>query len=451
MMSKIFIVDDDIIFARMLENYLIKRGYQVVARYSYFEGIKGVDELNFDLALLDYKFLNGTGIDILMKIKESKPEVPVIMMTSLNEVRLAVRVMKSGAFEYITKPINHEELLLVLNEALNSLSNQSSANDISPNSSSFQLDFFLTPSKVSQNLMELIDLVSPTPMTVLLNGESGTGKEYVARLIHKSSTRKNHPFIAIDCGTLTTELAGSELFGHVKGAFTGAVENKIGAIQRADKGTLFLDEIGNLNYDVQIKLLRFLQERNLNPLGSEKTINVDIRLILATNENLDQAISKGEFRSDLYHRINEFPINLPTLRDRKEDLVFFCKHFLNLSNKELNKNVININSEVMEALKAYHWPGNLRELKNVIKRAVLLCKTDELCANNFPYDLIHGLYEKPEDFDNLKDLHNSQEKELILKVLKDNNFNKSKTADALKIDRKTLYNKLDLHNINFKK
>jgi two-component system, NtrC family, response regulator HydG len=442
-MPKIFIVEDDIVFLKVIEKFLTNKGYSVKTCLNFFDGMKQVEHEDFDLALLDYRLPNGNGIEILNKIRKTKPHVPAIIMTSLNEVRLAVKAVKAGAFEYITKPINHEELMLLIHEAIYSTKDSLVSDTTSIPISSMPLDFVKPESETSKKLLRHIEMVSPTNMTVLLTGESGTGKEYVARLIHASSNRSKNPFVALDCGMLTAELGGSELFGHIKGAFTGAIENKVGAIQRAHKGTLFLDEIGNLNYEVQIKLLRFLQEKTFAPIGSEKSYDVDIRVILATNENLMEAIIRGDFRSDLFHRINEFPIHAPSLRNRIEDFDVFVKHFLNIANIELNKNIQSIDIVALNALKSYHWPGNLRELKNTIKRAVLLCNTGELNTEHFPYDLIHGLYDNPEDFDNLKDLYHNQEKQLILKALKDNNYNKSKTAEALKIDRKTLYNKLE--------
>jgi two-component system response regulator HydG len=303
-------------------------------------------------------------------------------------------------------------------------------------------------SKGAHKLTEHIQLVAPTDMSVLIMGESGTGKEYVARSIHTLSKRKDEPFVAIDCGTLSKDLAASELFGHLKGAFTGALNDKKGVFETANGGTVFLDEIGNLGYDVQVKLLRMLQERTIQPVGSNKLINVDIRLVSATNENLISSISKGGFREDIYHRINEFKIQVPSLREREKDLELFVAHFIQLANKELGKAVENVTVEVMEIFKNYDWPGNLRELKNVIKRMVLLSKTTIAGKDVLPDEMIDTIYGQPKKQTlDLKAIQEAGEKETISKVLQQTKYNKTKAAKLLNIDRKTLYYKMELYGI----
>ncbi|HEY4195235.1 MAG TPA: sigma-54 dependent transcriptional regulator, partial [Mucilaginibacter sp.] len=299
-------------------------------------------------------------------------------------------------------------------------------------------------------LHEYIDVVSPTDMSVLIQGESGTGKEYVARMIHRQSKRASGTFVAIDCGTLSKDLAASELFGHMKGAFTGAIADKKGVFEWADKGTLFLDEVGNLGYDVQQKLLRVLQEKVIQPLGSNKTIPVNVRIITATNDNLVNSITESGFRQDLYHRINEFKIHLSPLRERGNDIDVFIKHFIQLANAELDRKVMDITAEAKEVLHKYDWPGNLRELNNVIRRMVLLSHSDVAGIDVLPDEMLFSVD------NNLTSVHDSDlkaqneinEKNLIQKALLQVKNNKSKAAKLLNIDRKTLYSKIERYGLD---
>ncbi|MEQ9413598.1 MAG: sigma-54 dependent transcriptional regulator, partial [Cyclobacteriaceae bacterium] len=302
-----------------------------------------------------------------------------------------------------------------------------------------------------------IELIAPADMSVIISGETGTGKEYVAKAIHQKSDRNEKPFVAIDCGALPKELAGSELFGHVKGAFTGAMNEKPGNFELADKGTLFLDEIGNLTYENQIKLLRVLQERKIRRIGGTTDINIDVRIIAATNEDLTKAVKDGKFREDLYHRLNEFKIELSPLRQRKEDILLFAGHFLNKANKQLNKNVSGFAPAVEERLTAYQWYGNLRELNNVVKRAVLLTTGDKISMESLPNEILNASAYRsdtaadasvqPESGNLLKSVTGNAERQAIIDVLEKTGFNKSKAAEVLKIDRKTLYNKLKAYDI----
>ncbi|MCW3110583.1 MAG: sigma-54 factor interaction protein [Segetibacter sp.] len=440
-MSNILLVEDDRTFSKILETFLTKNGFNVEVKYNVKTGLSAISENKFDLLLLDYRLPDGTGLDFLTSCKKKCLHVPAIIMTSFNDVRTAVKAMRSGAYEYIIKPLNPDELLMVINEALNK-DKQKTTGSPSPNA------FIEGQSKVAQKLAEHIQLVAPTDMSVLIIGESGTGKEYVARSIHELSKRKDQPFVAIDSGTLSKDLAASELFGHVKGAFTGALNDKKGVFETANRGTVFLDEIGNLGYDVQVKLLRMLQERTIQPVGSNKLVDVDIRLVCATNENLIASISKGEFREDIYHRINEFKIQVPSLREREEDLELFVTHFIQLANKELGKAVENVTDEVMEIFKNYDWPGNLRELKNVIKRMVLLSKTTIAGKDALPDEMIDSINEQPKEQTlDLKVIQEAGEKETISKVLQQTKYNKTKAAKLLNIDRKTLYYKMELYGI----
>src|ERR1700743_2289138 len=335
-MAKILLVEDDLTFAQLLQGFLQKHGHDITFAQNTKSSFKLIEQKTFDLLLLDYRLPDGTGVDVLVKARETGLTAPVIIMTSFNDVRTAVKAIRSGAFDYITKPVNPEELLMIMSSALGENKKQ-----LNPQPTD-QPEFIKGNSRHSDKLYEYIDVVSPTDMSILIQGESGTGKEYVARMIHRQSNRAQKAFVAIDCGTLSKDLAASELFGHVKGAFTGAIANKKGVFEWADGGTLFMDEVGNLGYDVQLKLLRVLQEKVIQPLGSNKTIPVNVRIITATNDNLVNSINEGGFRQDLYHRINEFKIQLPPLRERGSDLDIFIKHFMQLANTELSRKVTDI-------------------------------------------------------------------------------------------------------------
>ena len=404
-------------------------------------GLQQLRERKFDLLLLDYRLPDGTGLDFLAQSVDDSPGIPAIIMTSFDDVRTAVKAMRSGVFEYIIKPLNPEELLMVINEALQ----KHTQSGTGPKST---MGFIEGQSNVARKLIEHIQLVAPTDMSVLIIGESGTGKEQVARSIHNYSKRKDKPFVAIDCGTLSKDLAASELFGHLKGSFTGALNDKKGVFETGNGGTVFLDEIGNLGYDVQVKLLRMLQERSIQPVGSNKQVNVDIRLVSATNENLLSSIARGAFREDIYHRINEFKIQVPSLREREEDLDLFVNHFVGLANAELGKSVERVTDEVMDVFRNYDWPGNLRELKNVIKRMVLLAKTPLAGKDALPEEMIDSINTQPKkETVDQKALQEAGEKEAIIKVLQQTKYNKTKAAKLLNIDRKTLYYKMELYGI----
>jgi two-component system response regulator HydG len=380
----------------------------------------------------------------MSEIKLTHPNVPVILMTGYSDVSTAVKAIKNGAADYISKPFNPEEVLLVITGALQ-ISNKivSTSKNKKQEVKKTTDEFVKGISQASQKLAEYIQLVSPTNMSVLIIGESGTGKEVIAKSIHENSSRKNTNFIAVDCGSIPKELAASEFFGHLKGSFTGAIQDKIGFFEAANGGTIFLDEIGNLSYENQIQLLRALQERKIKPVGSNKEIDVDIRIITATNEDLREAVKKGDFREDLYHRINEFSIHSPSLVERNEDLMLFSAFFLEKSNQELNKNVIGFSSEVMTIFQNYRWPGNLRELQNCIKRATLLSQGDFIEKATLPVEFFQNEPTTTNDFS-----LSENEKDTILEALNKTNNNKTEAAKLLKINRKTLYNKLKLYDIN---
>lgn len=445
-MAAILLVEDDLTFSRILEGFLSKHGHQVTVNNKGKEGLKTFQSRPFDMVLLDYRLPDTTGMDLLFEIKKENQVVPIVIMTSFNDIRTAVKAIKSGAFEYITKPVNPEELLMIVQQAIN----KEKKSEVSLKVKQVK-EFVAGSSAPSKQLYEFIRLVAPTNMSVLIEGESGTGKENVARMIHQLSPRSKAPFVAVDCGALSKELAGSELFGHVKGAFTGAMLDKVGQFEAAHKGTIFLDEVGNLSYEVQVKLLRAIQERIVQPIGSNKEVKVDVRILTATNDDLAESVRKGEFREDLYHRVNEFKLKVPSLKDRGEDLYEFLNHFRESANHELGRHVTSFDKEVVELFEKYDWPGNLREMKNVVKRSVLLSDGEVIKLDTIPREMIESVRqmgkEKQGPVYDLKALQEVQEREMILKTLQEVRYNKSKAARILNIDRKTLYLKMEKYGI----
>ncbi|MFD2161509.1 sigma-54-dependent transcriptional regulator [Paradesertivirga mongoliensis] len=440
-MAKILVIEDDLTFSQLLEGFLKKNGHEADLRHDVKSGIKALDQQQYDLLLVDYRLPDGTGLEVLTASREKSYGNPAIIMTSFNDVRTAVEAMRSGAFDYITKPVNPDELLMRIGEALAPKKDKS----FTPHSSA---EFIQGSSPQAAKLKEYVDLVAPTDMSVIIQGESGTGKEYFARAIHQRSKRSQKPFIAIDCGVLSKELAVSELFGHVKGAFTGALTDKKGKFEVAGGGTVFLDEIGNLDYEVQVNLLRALQEKVVVPLGSNRPVSVDIRIIAATNDDLLTSVSQGKFREDLYHRLNEFKMHLLPLRARGKDLGLFTKHFIEVANSELNRDVTRLSDEALDVFQRYDWPGNLRELKNVIKRMVLLSKTREAGIESLPDEMMFSITQSPKvSGTDLKAINEMNEKALIMETLQKVKYNKSMAAKLLNIDRKTLYSKIEKYDL----
>lgn len=439
-MSTILIIDDDVTFCLMLKTLLAKNGYDVTTVFSPVEAKQIIEENSFDIVFTDLRMPKISGMELIRLIKEKAPATQIIMMTGYADISTAIESIKRGAYTYIPKPLNPDEVLSVIQEALKSVQNTSSTEKKKPEGLQEYMEGISTP---SQQLSQHIELVSPTPMSVLIEGESGTGKEYVARLIHKKSKRSNKQFVAVDCGVISNELAASEFFGHVKGSFTGAISDKTGHFEAANNGTLFLDEVGNLSGSIQIQLLRALQERRIKPVGSNKEIPVDVRLIAATNENLYNAQLNGRFREDLYHRLNEFQIIVPPLRERPSDIMLFAEHFLKQANKYLDKSVAGFEKKVEAVFMTYPWPGNLREMQNIVKRATLLCNSKWITLNEIPV----ALHDESQNSSQFSLNNKLDERENILRALKAVNYNKSKAARLLKIDRKTLYNKLKQLNI----
>jgi len=444
MSSKILVIDDDTAFCVMLKTFLQKKGFDVYNAFSAREAESELQKQIFDVVLTDIRLPDSDGLEVLRIVKDSSRDTQVILMTGYTDIKTAVRAMKSGAFDYVGKPINPDEILHTIQLALNKKSSKENSPATAKVKQSIGPSFVKGIGRDSARLNEHIALVAPTNMSVLIIGDSGTGKEYIAQSIHSQSKRAKQPFIAVDCGAIPKELASSEFFGHIKGSFTGAVNDKTGHFEAANGGTLFLDEVGNLSYEVQIQLLRALQERRVKPVGSNHEIEVNIRVVAATNEDLLEAVKRGDFREDLYHRLNEFCIRVPRLADRKQDILIFANYFLAIANDDLEKDIEGFDEDVTGLFLAYDWPGNLREMKNIIKRSVLLAK-----KNTISLDLLPEEMERASSSGNaLSAFSREDEEQAIRKALERSNYNKSKAAKLLDIDRKTLYNKLKLYNID---
>ncbi|MDF2190286.1 sigma-54 dependent transcriptional regulator [Paraflavitalea sp. CAU 1676] len=488
-MSKILVIDDDRDICFLMNKFLTKHGYETHESYTAKKALELLDEItDFDLVLCDYRLEGVDGKTMLLKIKEKYPALPVIIITGYNDLKTAVDVMKMGAYDYVTKPLFPEEILNTIQSALNASpaavpppvggngTAAAAVDHVVDKKKGFtsNSDYIFGTSAVFQQIMDQIILVGPTDYSVIIYGESGSGKEAIAQEIHKRSKRSAFPFVAIDCGALSKELAGSELFGHEKGAFTGAINQKSGSFELANGGTIFLDEIANLSYEIQVSLLRVIQERKMRRVGGIKDISLDVRILIASNERLWDAAQKGKFREDLFHRFNEFTIEVPPLRQRKEDIMVFARHFLQKANESLQKRIRGFSPEVEEIFRNYVWHGNLRELKNVVKRAALLTDGEYVEDRSLPFEISNyrkllfehnpdAIVEAPTPVvpihdtiatsplrkqfgeNSLKEASIDLEYEMILKALKETNFNKSKAARLLNIDRKTLYNKIKLY------
>jgi two-component system response regulator HydG len=376
-MKNILVIDDDITLCLMLKTWLTKKGFHVNTAINIADAKKGVDSFKPELIISDLRLPDESGISFLKWMKAQDSEVVFIMMTSYADIQTAVESIRSGAYDYIAKPLNPEELLIKINSA----SEIKKGNFASATHKQEKQPAYIRGNSLEyKKVYDYVDLVAPTNLSVFIKGNSGVGKEHVARMIHDKSARSSGPFIPVDCGTMSSELSASEFFGHIRGSFTGAINNKKGHFLEADGGTLFLDEIGNLSLDIQMQLLRVLQEKRVKPVGASKEVKVDVRIVVATNEDLEASISKGKFRNDLYHRINEFLITIPPLKDCADDIPLFAHHFLEKANQEMNKNIIGFDEEALKCLETYHWPGNVRELKNVVYRITLITKTDKITA-----------------------------------------------------------------------
>jgi len=484
-MKKIVVVDDEADICFLLKRFLSKNEFIVETAQTGKDGLALIESFEPDLVMTDFRLGDITGTELLNAIKAKRPHVPVLIITGYSDIKVAVNVMKLGAYDYITKPLFPDEILVTVKKALADAESEKSGETEYTDSHSetvtavkpgrkvlhkMKAGYVMGQSEIADNLFRQVDLVAPTNFSVIIYGESGSGKEAIAHEIHNRSRRKDMPFVAMDCGAISKELAGSELFGHEKGSFTGALQTKIGHFEMANGGTLFLDEVSNLSYEIQVALLRVVQERKMRRIGGSKEIDLDVRIIVASNERLLDSARNGKFREDLYYRFNEFTIEVPALRNRKDDLLLFANTFLETTNAELSKNVKGFSDEVMKDFVNYSWPGNLRELKNVIKRATLLSDGDLIEEKSLPFEIVN--YSKLKDLDeevsapvistqviaqepvdaedtkpSLKTVANEAEYDMIMQVLRDVNFNKSKAARLLNIDRKTLYNKMKQFDI----
>lgn len=439
MSNRILIIDDDLYIVNLLDNFFKKEGYSTHTLNKGKPALQLLQKKEFDVVLCDIRLPDIDGTELLQHIRRINPDIAVIMMTAYAEITVAVESIKAGAYDYITKPIHPDNISSLVKNAVRKKSGQNHE---------AEYDFITGNNPGMQKVIEQSKLVAPTDMAVLIQGETGSGKEYIARLIHNHSERKSKDFVAIDCGAIPKELAASELFGHVKGAFTGAISNKKGYFEQAKGGTIFMDEIGNLSYETQVKLLRAIQQKVITRVGDTLPIEIDVRIISATNSNLTEQAREGSFREDLYHRINEFKIEVPPLRERGEDIMLFAHHFLKQASKELNKEVNKFDPVVESAFYAYHWHGNLREMRNVIKRSALIakdqavtpdCLPEEIKVNSDP-SLIRKDIASSEL--SLKIASQHAERAIIEGALEKARQNKSEAARILKIDRKTLYNKI---------
>ncbi|MDB5111360.1 MAG: sigma-54-dependent Fis family transcriptional regulator [Mucilaginibacter sp.] len=467
-MKKILIIDDEVNVALLLSKFLIRNGFDVSTASSGTSGLEQLKNGAFNLVLCDFRLEDTDGREMLKQIKKHYPQTGVIIITGYSDIKMAVELIKMGAYDYITKPLYPDEILNTITKAIETHhalvedKEDSAAPITKANSKQVLGGIVVGTSKASKELLRQIELVAPTNYSVIILGESGTGKEEAAKSIHLNSPRHNQPFVAMDCGSLTKELAASEFFGHEKGSFTGAFATKIGHFEMANGGTLFLDEVGNLSYEIQAALLRTVQERKVKRIGSTKEIDLDVRIIVATNENLLEGIQKGRFREDLYHRFNEFSIYMPPLRERGNDIILLAEHFLKMSNQELNRNVSSFSPDVIECFMDYRWQGNIRELKNVVRRAALITEGNEITMKALPLEIsnyktsafdtmhINEVKEKEVKEQPRHDLKNAAleaEYGTILTVLKEVSYNKTKAAEILNIDRKTLYNKLKAINL----
>lgn len=448
-MAKILIIDDDNFICKALQKQLQNKGYHAEVAFSGISGLKKLKQQPFDIVFCDFRLPDLDGLKILQQMRGLNIKTVFVIITAYADVKMAVSLMKQGAYDYLIKPLQPEEIINLIEKTITS--------EGEPNKENFSANNFVAGTNAAYNsAIAFAKKVAPTNMSVLIEGETGTGKEYFARFIHDQSKRKSKPFLAVDCGAVPKELANSELFGHVKGSFTGAISNKTGVFEQASGGTLFLDEIGNLSYSIQIQLLRVLQEKVVTRVGDNKPVKVDVRIIAATNEPLDHLQTDFNFREDLLHRIKEFKILLPPLRNRKEDILLLANRFIELANIELGTQVKGFSKQVVTIFENYEWPGNIRELKNVVKRSVLLSIGDIVQPENLPVEIVKSFkisefYDKSKSIkheSNLKIASSETEKQILINSIIDAGYNKSKAARNLKIDRKTLYNKIKQYGID---
>lgn len=442
-MGKILIVDDEKMIRIVLSKVLSKAGYEIFEAENGKEALEKYEQYKPDLVLLDFQLPGMNGLEVLEELKEDNESLIVIMLTAYGNIKNAVHAMKLGAYDYLAKPFDNEEIVLVIQKAFQTMNLGKEVKFLKEKLN--EKNIFKTiigESPEMKKVLEQVRLVAKTDVTVLIEGETGTGKELVAKLIHQDSLRKNNPFIAVDCGAIPDTLFESELFGFEKGAFTGAVRSQIGKFEQANNGTLFLDEINNLPFNMQAKLLRVIEEKSMNKLGGRNDIKINVRIIVASNCNIIENVKKGNFRSDLYYRLNEFKIDIPTVADRKDDIPLLASYFLNQANKKFSKTINGFAPNVLRVLLRYSWPGNIRELKNVINRAVILATEDYITLDELMLGEISSNV-RYKGNTTLVDATHEAEIDTIKKALKKANGNKAETAKILGISRRNLYRKLN--------
>ena len=445
--ANILIIDDEEIMRDSCRQTFSQDGNRVEAAEDGLKGLAMLEKESFDLVILDLKMPGLSGMEVLKKIRESNPEAMVIVITGYATVESAVEAMKNGAYDFIPKPFTPDSLRMIVKRALEkkqlALENVLLRSEVK---ASLGQESIIGQSEIMKKVEQLVRKVGPTDTTVLVTGESGTGKELVARAIHRHSVRREKPFVVVDCGGLVENLFESELFGHVKGSFTGAIATKYGRFELANGGTLFFDEIGNISINIQTKLLRVLQEREITKVGSSQVIKVDVRIIAATNRDLEKAVEGETFREDLFYRLSVVPITLPALRERRDDIPLLANHFLQKYNKKRGKNIRSISEQATKALVGYDWPGNVRELENAIERAVVLSENDVIKPTDLFYYSLNVENASKSDAAKAKRLIDV-EREHIAKTLKMFNGHRGKAAESLGIDRKTLRAKLEKYGI----
>ena len=450
----ILVVDDDPSHLTVLKTIIKSWGYTVFSTDDGTHAVESVKERPFDLILMDVRMAQMSGIEALKKIKDYNPAIPILIMTAYSSVDSAVEALKAGAYDYLTKPLDFEVLKLTLERALEHTGLKEENKYLKDKlSADYELKNIIGKSRSMKEMIDMLAMIAPSEATVLITGESGTGKELVAKSIHHNSNRKGHPLIVVNCAALTETLLESELFGHEKGAFTGADKRREGRFMKANRGTIFLDEIGETSPKMQAKLLRVIQEREIQRVGGEETLSVDVRILAATNRNLEADIIEGKFREDLYYRLNVVALNVPPLRDRQDDIPLLAQHFLAKYAEKNRKQVRDFSPLAMDMLLKYEWPGNVRELENTIERAVILLPGEHITEKELPsnitesYSKNRGWVEQPKPLAANRPLEEI-EKEAILATLEAAGGNKSETARRLRINRKTLHKKLKDYGID---
>ncbi len=462
MSGRILIIDDEDIVLRSCRRILDSSGYEVQTCADGLEGLNLLEQEYFDILILDIKMPRIDGLEVLQRVKESHPDVDVIMITGLHEIEAAVKAMKLGAFDYLPKPFDPGELQMAVGRAFERRQLMQENIALKGETARYHLDNIIGSSPAMQNVFRMVARCAPTNSTVLLTGDSGTGKELIARAIHYNSLRRDKPFVAVDCTSLSENLLESELFGHVKGSFTGAVSDKKGLVEVADGGTLFLDEIGNISLSIQAKLLRFIEEREFKPVGDTRSRSVNVRLVSATNKDLKTMVAHGEFREDLYYRINIFPIELPPLRERRDDIPILAFHFLRSFSEEVGKEVTEFSPGALNMLVNYEWPGNVRELENTVHRAVILA-TDKVIRRGHLMNIIEAArlseYDAPRTSDELKEVKKLArqksveeiERLFVLEALKRNDWNVTQAAADTGMQRSNFQALMTKHEIHVRK